>query len=385
VENLSLETQHALCRDLGAVQAAMRSGLSAGRTVTADAYHRQWVAFCQQHQLDPYLRGQPDPIPWLQIFGARVRSGHHSASGNCVRSGTVADSLLFVSQAFTFVGRPDPRYIPGTNCIDIRITRQLKSYAKDDSPPMRVKPIPIAVLHTASTIAGQADDDTSLALLDLLWIAFFFLLRPGEYLQPAADSHPIRLQDVRLWCHSAHIDILACDPQQLLSATFVSLTFDRQKNGRRGEPIGHGKSGDPVACPVLAVARRIRYLRTQNAPPTTPLCAMGPSLACLVPDQLTTLLRESVAHISTPLGISPPDINAKSLRSTGAMALLNQNVDANRIRLLGRWQSDAMFHYLHVQSHDLMSDYSSIMLQGGDFTLIPNSPSALPTFKSPNP
>jgi hypothetical protein len=280
------------------------------------------------------------------------------------------------------VGRPDPRYIVGTNRIDTRITRQLKSYAKEDAPPVRVKPIPIAVLHTASSIALNAGDANSLALLDLLWIAFFFLLRPGEYLQPAADSHPIRLQDTRLWCHSVHIDSYSCDPQQLLSATFVSLTLDRQKNGRRGEPVGHGKSGKsghPVACPVLADARRIIYLRSQNAPSVTPLCALGPSFTCMVPAQLTLLLRTAVAHIPTPLGISPTDINAKSLRSTGAMALLNQKVDTNRIRLLGRWQSDAMFHYLHVQAHDLMSDYSSIMLQGGDFTLIPNFPSALPT------
>jgi hypothetical protein len=85
--------------------------------------------------------------------------------------------------------------------------------------------------------------------------------------------------------------------------------------------------------------------------------------------------------MSTPLGVLPTEINAKSLRSTGAMALLNQNVDHNRIRLIGRWQSDAMLSYIHVQAHDIMSDYSSLMLQGGDFTLIPTSPSPLPTFK----
>jgi hypothetical protein len=322
VANLPAATQNALCRDLSAVQAAMRSGLSVGRNSTADAYYQQWLSFCQQHQLDTYLRGQPDPIPWLQIFGARVRNGHHSASGHCVRSGTVADALLFVSQAFTLVGRPDPRHIAGTTSIDTRITRQLKAYAKDDTPPVRVKPLPIMVLHTASHLALRAGDDTSLALLDLMWIAFFFLLRPGEYLQPAPDSHPIRLQDVRLWSHSNHLDISTCDPQQLLSATFVSITFDRQKNGRRGEPIGHGTSGHPTACPVLAVARRVRYLRTYNAPLNTPLCAVGPSLTCMVSAPLTTLLRRAIAEISTPLGIASTDITAKSLRSTGAITML---------------------------------------------------------------
>jgi hypothetical protein len=381
VANLPVATQHALCRDLVAVQAAMRSGLSAGRNTIAAAYERQWSAFCEQHQLDTFLRGRPDPIPWLQIFGVRVRNGQHSASGNCVRSGTVADALQFVSQTFTMVGRSDPRHISGTTAIDTRINRQIRGYSKDDSPPIRVKPIPLPVLHSASSLALQAGDVTSLAILDLMWIAFFFLLRPGEYLQPSSTSHPFRLQDIRLWRNSEHIDLFQCDPCHLLSATFVSLTFNTQKNGRRGEPIGHGRSGHPVACPVLSVARRVQYLRSLSATPATPLCSIGPSFTPIVPAQITALLRTAVSRMSTPLGVLPTDINAKSLRSTGAMALLNQNVDHDRIRLIGRWQSDAMLSYLHVQAHDIMSDYSSLMLQGGDFTLIPTSPSPLPTFK----
>jgi hypothetical protein len=380
VADLPLVTQYALSRDLLAVQAAMRSGLSAGRNTTAAAYERQWASFCEQHQLDTYLRGRPDPIPWLQVFGVSVRSGQNSASGKCVRSGTVGDALHLVSQTFTRVGRPDPRHIAGTITIDSRIQRQLRSYTKDDAQPVRVKPIPIVVLHKASALALQAGDEVSLALLDLMWIAFFFLLRPGEYLQPARDSHPVCLQNVQLWCQSAHIDLLRCDPAQLLAATFVSLTFNTQKNGRRGEPIGHGRSGHPVACPVLAVARRIQYLRKFFATSATPLCSIGASLTPITPSQLTALLRTAVTYSSIPLGIAPTDINAKSLRSTGAMALLNRKVDHDRIRLLGRWQSDAMLRYLHVQAHDIMSDYSSLMLQGGDFTLIPTSPSALPTF-----
>jgi hypothetical protein len=214
-----------------------------------------------------------------------------------------------------------------------------------------------------------------------MWIAFFFLLRPGEYLQPSSTSHPFQLQDIQLWRNSEHIDIFQCDPGHLLSVTFVSLTFNTQKNGRRGEPIGHGRLGHPVACPVLAVARRVQYLRSLSATPATPLCSIGPIFIPIVPSQITTLLRAALSSTTTPLGVLPTDINAKSLCSTGAMALLNSNINPNRIRLIGCWQSDAMLCYLHVQAHDIMSDYSSIMLQGGDFTLIPTSPSTLPPFK----
>jgi hypothetical protein len=42
------------------------------------------------------------------------------------------------------------------------------------------------------------------------------------------------------------------------------------------------------------------------------------------------------------MGLSPADISVRSLRSSGAMALLCANVDTDRICLLGRWQSNEM-------------------------------------------
>jgi hypothetical protein len=85
-------------------------------------------------------------------------AGLHSASGNCVRSGTVADALQFVSQTFTMVGRSDPRHISGTTAIDTRINRQIRGYSKDDSPPIRVKPIPIPILHSALSLPLTRSD-----------------------------------------------------------------------------------------------------------------------------------------------------------------------------------------------------------------------------------
>jgi hypothetical protein len=64
------------------------------------------------------LRMSGSGRPSVKIFGVRVRNCQHSASGNSVRSGTVADALQFVSQTFTLVGRPDPRHITGTTAID---------------------------------------------------------------------------------------------------------------------------------------------------------------------------------------------------------------------------------------------------------------------------
>jgi hypothetical protein len=42
------------------------------------------------------------------------------------------------------------------------------------------------------------------------------------------------------------------------------------------------------------------------------------------------------------------------------------------IRLIGQWRSDEMLCYLHVQAYPLMHNYSRLMLDAGDYTLIPN-------------
>jgi hypothetical protein len=54
------------------------------------------------------------------------------------------------------------------------------------------------------------------------------------------------------------------------------------------------------------------------------------------------------------------------------MALLCAHVDTDVIRLLGRWRSDEMLRYLHVQAEPVMRDFSRLMLAGGAFNLLPN-------------
>jgi hypothetical protein len=187
--------------------------------------------------------------------------------------------------------------------------------------------------------------------------------------------------DVKLWLASTPVLVEHTDDATLLQCIFVSLTFSTQKNGTRGEIIGHGHSNNPNACPVRAIARSIIYLRLLNAPNSTSLCTVGPSLIPLTSTAITCLLRQACSSSPLAHGVAAHEITTKSLRASGAMALLNEGIDRQTIQLVGRWKSDAMLHYLHVQAHDLMSGFSSILLQGGNYSLIPLHPSApLTTF-----
>ena len=57
----------------------------------------------------------------------------------------------------------------------------------------------------------------------------------------------------------------------LALANFVSLTFNNQKNGVKGESIGHGASGHPTTCCVCALHQRVEALQAQGATATTPI------------------------------------------------------------------------------------------------------------------
>ena len=84
-----------------------------------------------------------------------------------------------------------------------------------------------------------------------------------------------RLRDVGLWICARSLDLETCTDAELLAATFATLTFTRQKNGVRNETIGHGRSGHPTLCPVLALVSRVRALRHLHAPPSAPINAFA--------------------------------------------------------------------------------------------------------------
>jgi hypothetical protein len=146
------------------------------------------------------------------------------------------------------------------------------------------------------------------------------------------------------------IDPLTASPDSLLSATFVILIFVDQKNAVRGKTVGHGHSGDPQACPVLAIVCRILHLHSFNAPPHMPLCALNATGSSISARSITALLHQGGLAFSICNNITLPILHQKGQRATGASALLAQGANFKTIKLLGRWKSDAAMQYLHLQS-----------------------------------
>lgn len=362
-------------RDLGLAQKDVHAGVVPSRASASVGHYDTWCRFCSELQVDPSLQELHDPIPIIQVFMRRYRTGAIAPSHRQVRSRTVEDAVRSVGQTFAAVGTNDPR-LNSFGKIDFRLQRQLACYSKQDPPPNRVKPIPVPILQHVMAAAITAARPFSIAVADMIAIAFFFLLRPGEYTGKKSDTQPFRLADVQLFHGQVRLDLATASDTALLAATFATLTFTTQKNGVRGEVIGLAPSGSPQLSPTLAIARRVIHLRQHGAPPTTPLASYWNSakqkFLPISPADITSALRLSCMLLGPTYGFLASDISARSLRASGAMALLCAHVDSDTIRLLGRWRSDEMLRYLHIQAEPIMRDFSSRMLQHGTFRLNPN-------------
>jgi hypothetical protein len=203
------------------------------------------------------------------------------------------------------------------------------------------------------------------AIADLLTIAFFFLLRPGEYTMPTSRSRTrtvqFRRKDVRLFKqgnilpHNTPLD-------KLRTADAVRLYLDNQKNGQRGSTMHHTARPGSF-CLVKALANRVHYLYTL-APhdDALPISLAAPGIH-VSPSHITLAVRESVVLSGLlNLGYNPTGVSAHSLRASGAMALRLNNVGEDLIKKLGRWSSSTWLTYIHAQISSLTAGLSERMV-----------------------
>lgn len=366
-------------RHLRLAQEEVAQGVVDSRNAAADAHWDLWCKYCTELGVDPALQDRQHRIPLLQVFAHRYRHGIISPSGNQVRARTVEDAIRSIAQTFKALGTPDPRH-DASGSIDFRLQRMLRGYKRQDPPPNRVKPIPVNILHTLVKAVTEQDLVPPKAVADMITIAFFFLLRPGEYLGSSKDTTPFALQDVEFHVGRQRYPARTATIAQIRPATFVTLEFTTQKNGVKGEVVGLSASGDPHFCPVKALVRRIAHLKQHNAPPTMPLGTyyQQQTPQPVTSTAVTTALKNIVALLGPQQGLHPRHVTARSLRASGAMALLCSGVDNNVIQLLGRWRSDEMLRYLHVQAEPLTRTLAKGMLLQGNYALLPNSDIPVP-------
>jgi integrase len=269
-----------------------------------------------------------------------------------------------VAQTIVLAGYPDPRRSYGSTDLDLPFSRLLKSYKAADPAPKPQLALPIRAIQCVVDYYRAKQTLVASAIADLLTIAFFFLLRPGEYAMTSSRSKTrtvqFRRQDVRFFKNGTvlpHSTPLA----ELQTADGVRLYLDNQKNGQRGSTMYHTALNQPF-CPVKALASRTHYLYSL-APEddSIPISYVG-NTNHVTTSHITLAVRESVVLGGLlNCGYSPSRVSAHSLRASGAMALRLNNVGEDLIKKLGRWSSSTWLTYIHSQISSLSAGLSEKM------------------------
>ena len=203
----------------------------------------------------------------------------------------------------------------------------------------------------------QGPDPLREAQVDLATIAFFYLLRVGEYTRPRnsrTNTVPFSVEDITFRRQGRLIPITASTTlTQLYQADEATIRMPNQKNGHKGECITQN-AHHHQHCPIKALARRVHHIMSHGGTHSTKIFNVRTPMFTLwqhvKADQISTLLKWAAGeHGLYTRGYTPEDVSSHSLRAGGAMALFLNGASTITIRKMGRWRSDTFLMYIHEQ------------------------------------
>jgi len=133
---------------------------------------------------DPFL-SNADTIEQgiiITAFAARVRTGFYGR-GHEVKVSTVTDALAAISKTIELAGQQSPVY-RHEETYTLPVQRCIEGMRRVDSPAIPQLAVPVAVPIEMARESYATSSARAQATGDLGLIAFFYLLRVGEYTAP---------------------------------------------------------------------------------------------------------------------------------------------------------------------------------------------------------
>ena len=234
----------------------------------------------------------------------------------------------------------------------------IKGYRRDDPKSSPQLAVPVTI--TEHVLRNQWDTHPhcpqSAAIADLTNIAFYYLLRVGEYTKPRntkTNTIPIRVGDITFRTATGRLIPNNQPLSVLLTAAEATIRMPNQKNGVKGQCIHQECTGSPYS-PVKSLARRVHHILSHKGTVTTGLYNYAHPMFttwCTVSSQhINRNLKQAGRAIGLyDLGYTEADVSSHSLRAGGAMAMHLNGIDPNTIQKLGRWKSRTFLMYIHEQ------------------------------------
>ena len=311
---------------------------------------------------------QPDREALLAAWAQFVRSGGIHKGKAKVRAQTVQVALRAVGTTIELDGKRNP--LDGQKGSYPKAIKQLlEGYKREDPPPAPRLAIPLAVPRFLNA-QGQTSTDTKTKTIGhMAIVAFFFLLRAGEYTFHAPTeqrrTYQFRLADVAFWEGTKLLPLTTSTRYLLDHCTAATLSILNQKNGKRNQSI-HQEALHTDICPVKALIQHVKHIWRYTRDTNTKL---GTYYAAQTVRQLTTSdMSRAIKNAVTNLGLHKQGltrdlVGSHSLRAGGAMAMYLNGIPHDTIRKIGRWASDTFLMYIHEQVAALSANVSTQMAQ----------------------
>ena len=250
----------------------------------------------------------------------------------------------------------------------------VEGFRRDDPPSVPQLAVPIIVPNACFEASCKQSNPRIQTAGSLILIAFYYLLRVGEYTKPrmvTRGGKKVRATRTKQFTYSnvgffkdGKIVSRTAPLAVLLTCDSATLKITNQKNGRMGDTI-HQKSTGTANCPIKALALRIHHINENDG-------ASEERLLCdyyddgnwhsLQSTDIITFIRTTAKLLNLhEQGIHPDLIRAHSLRAGGAMALRLHGFEDTIIMKMGRWTSLTFLQYIHTQIAHLAEDISKKM------------------------
>ena len=169
------------------------------------------------------------------------------------------------------LGGVDPqKETPGARDNHPLLTAFLRALSNEDNPSTRAYPANISIIEALFDCLDFEDPrwgTFNAHVVDLIIVAYFWLLRPSEYVEGSGDtrSEAFEFKDIELCIDGRYYLAPRAplnDERVILRLEYVQLTFSDQKNAIKGEKIGHKANNHPTLCPAKALGRIARRLKS---------------------------------------------------------------------------------------------------------------------------
>jgi hypothetical protein len=314
--------------------------------------------------MDPFLQGvrYTTKEHVLTGFAARVRHGYYGR-GKRVATGLVIGTLMAIGQEVALACGDNPTKVTGSEKLLPRLSQIYDGWRKKDPPTTKQLPVKANVPELLAE--KRRDGNTTeleRAVGDLSLIAFYYLLRIGEYMikgkrNKTKQTVQFKYEDVTFFKKNAASN-LRCLPRSapahlIATADGAIMKLDNQKNGWKGVCVYQEANGEDYLCPVRALGRRFLHIRQHGGTEKMFLSLYWSkgTRANVTAENISRVLKLAATELQYPTnkGIPIARINTHTLRSGGANTLALTRYSDTQIQKMGRWHGATFKEYIREE------------------------------------